>query len=90
MSDNIIEFKPNSVRAMINAEVQRLENNRGKNTPISAREALIHFADILEGNARYLDDHFIDKEAFWPVTESLIEVVANIRYWLDVEGGKQY
>ncbi|MEW8156389.1 MAG: hypothetical protein AB2765_17595 [Candidatus Thiodiazotropha endolucinida] len=80
---NIIEITTTPaarIRTKIQREIIRLDNTLGLHAPRSAQDTLINYADILELNAIYLAGK--EDPALQPVVESLIDLVARIRYWL--------
>ncbi|MEW8051963.1 MAG: hypothetical protein ACH254_20950 [Candidatus Thiodiazotropha endolucinida] len=84
MTAKIVQLIPPTQSALIRAKIQRetavLESRRGLNAPRSARDTLINYADVLEQNAAYLAD--MRNADLEPVVESLIDMVARIRFWL--------
>ena len=80
---HVIEIKTTpaaEVRLKIQQEVTRLQNISGLNAPMSAKDTLVNFADILELNAVYLAG--LENPELQPVIDSHIEMAAKIRYWL--------
>ena len=84
MTAKIIELIPQTPAALIKAKIQRetaiLGNTRGLNAPMSARETLINYAEVLEQNAVYLEER--NDPELEPVIVSNIDMAAKIRYWL--------
>ncbi|MEW8131378.1 MAG: hypothetical protein AB2758_20180 [Candidatus Thiodiazotropha endolucinida] len=84
MTVKIIEFIPPTTSALIRAKIQRetalLESRRGLNAPMSTRETLIDYADVLELNAVYMAE--MENPDLQPIIESDIDMAARIRYWL--------
>ncbi|PUB82404.1 MAG: hypothetical protein DBP02_15240 [gamma proteobacterium symbiont of Ctena orbiculata] len=68
------------VRLKIQREVTRLHKLSGLNAPMSTRETLIDYADVLELNAVYMAE--MDNLDLQPIIESDIDMAARIRYWL--------
>ncbi|MCG7985032.1 MAG: hypothetical protein JAY90_20060 [Candidatus Thiodiazotropha lotti] len=80
---HVIEIKTTpaaEVRLKIQQEVARLQNISGLNAPMSAKDTLFDYADVLELNAVYLAG--LENPALQPVIDSNIEMAAKIRYWL--------
>lgn len=81
--NNIIEITttPSSdVRLKIQREIARLSNIEGLMAPLSARDTLINYADVIEVNVIYLAE--IGDPRLQPVIDSNIELAAKIRYWM--------
>lgn len=84
MTAKIVQLIPSTPEAAIRTRIQReiivLENRRGLHAPMSARTALIDYAEVLEENAVYLTE--LDNKNIKPVIDSMVEMAARIRYWL--------
>lgn len=77
--NNIVNFPSPSISAQIQCEKIRLINSRARTK--SPEETLKMFADVLELNVAYLADQQHPENA--PVIESMIDIVARLRAWLD-------
>lgn len=84
MTARIVQLTPSTPSALIKAQVQRersrLEDNAGRNTHMSRRDTLINYADVLEQNAIYLAE--MEEPDNQPVIDSLVGMTARIRRWL--------
>ncbi|MEW8401632.1 MAG: hypothetical protein AB2717_13070 [Candidatus Thiodiazotropha sp.] len=84
MTAKIVQLTPPTPEALIRAKIQRetalIKNRRGLHAPMSARDALINFADVLEQNAVFLEE--LNDVNVQPVIDSIVEITAKIRSWL--------
>ncbi|MEW8202709.1 MAG: hypothetical protein AB2697_21865 [Candidatus Thiodiazotropha endolucinida] len=84
MTAKIVQLTPPTPEAFIRAKIQRetavFESKRGLYAPMSARETLINYAEVLQDNAVYLSE--LSDVRLDPVIDSIVDMTARIRYWL--------
>jgi hypothetical protein len=80
MTDNVLSFPTKSkVRAAVLRKQITIQNTKYES--MTPRAALLMFADVMEQNAGYLAE--LESYEVEPVAESLLDMVAKIRAWLD-------